>query len=77
MLNESIRQQAEHLAEKNTLIAINQAKSDFLALISHEIRTPLSGVIGMLRLAGGKKNYVLRLVLKFGWAWRMQNYCWR
>ncbi|WP_374220769.1 histidine kinase dimerization/phospho-acceptor domain-containing protein [Deefgea sp. CFH1-16] len=56
---------------------MNQAKSDFLALISHEIRTPLSGVIGMLRLAGGKKNYVLRLVLKFGWAWRMQNYCWR
>ncbi|MCB5195622.1 tetratricopeptide repeat-containing hybrid sensor histidine kinase/response regulator [Deefgea salmonis] len=56
ILNESIRQQAEHLAEKNTLIAINQAKSDFLALISHEIRTPLSGVIGMLRLAGGQKE---------------------
>ena len=56
ILNESIRQQAEHLAEKNTLIAINQAKSDFLALISHEIRTPLSGVIGMLRLASGQKE---------------------
>lgn len=56
ILDDSIRQQAEHLAEKNTLIAINQAKSDFLALISHEIRTPLSGVIGMLRLASGQKE---------------------
>ncbi|MBM5569978.1 MULTISPECIES: ATP-binding protein [Deefgea] len=56
ILDESIRQQAEHLAEKNTLIAINQAKSDFLALISHEIRTPLSGVIGMLRLASSQKD---------------------
>ena len=56
ILDESVRQQAEHLAEKNTLIAINQAKSDFLALISHEIRTPLSGVIGMLRLATGQKE---------------------
>ncbi|WP_051304460.1 ATP-binding protein [Chitinilyticum litopenaei] len=48
---ESIRQQAAHLAEKQSLLAINQAKSDFLAMISHEIRTPLTGVIGMLRLA--------------------------
>lgn len=48
---DAIRQQAAHLAERQSLLAINQAKSDFLAMISHEIRTPLTGVIGMLRLA--------------------------
>ncbi|MBE9608107.1 ATP-binding protein [Chitinilyticum piscinae] len=53
---ESIRQQAEHLAEKQSLLAINQAKSEFLAMISHEIRTPLTGVIGMLRLARKQKE---------------------
>ncbi|QLG89770.1 tetratricopeptide repeat protein [Chitinibacter bivalviorum] len=53
---ENIRRQAEYLAEKNALLAVNQAKSDFLALISHEIRTPLSGVIGMLRLAKSQKE---------------------
>ncbi|WP_051258839.1 tetratricopeptide repeat-containing hybrid sensor histidine kinase/response regulator [Chitinibacter tainanensis] len=54
--NEKIQRQAEFLAEKNALLAVNKAKSDFLALVSHEIRTPLSGVIGMLRLARGQKE---------------------
>ncbi|WP_157315159.1 ATP-binding protein [Chitinibacter sp. GC72] len=54
--NESILRQAEFLAEKNALMAVNQAKSEFLALVSHEIRTPLSGVIGMLRLAKAQKE---------------------
>ncbi|WP_410497403.1 ATP-binding protein [Chitinibacter sp. S2-10] len=54
--NEHILRQAEFLSEKNALIAVNQAKSAFLALVSHEIRTPLTGVIGMLRLAKGQKE---------------------
>ncbi|QLI80903.1 response regulator [Chitinibacter fontanus] len=54
--NESLVQKAKFDAEKNALLAVNEAKNEFLALVSHEIRTPLSGVIGMLRLAQLQKE---------------------
>ena len=35
----------------NSIIAANEAKSDFLAKMSHEMRTPLSAVLGLAELA--------------------------
>jgi signal transduction histidine kinase len=33
-------------------LALNQAKSEFLAAMSHEIRTPVNGVVGMVVILG-------------------------
>jgi signal transduction histidine kinase/CheY-like chemotaxis protein/HAMP domain-containing protein len=56
--NESLREQSEQLAAKQTELTqknaeierANQLKSEFLANMSHELRTPLNAVIGFSEL---------------------------
>ena len=38
------------IARTNGLMAVSQAKSDFIANMSHEIRTPLNGIFGLTQL---------------------------
>jgi signal transduction histidine kinase/ActR/RegA family two-component response regulator len=37
---------------RNTALAADQLKSDFLATVSHELRTPLHGLVGLTELIG-------------------------
>jgi PAS domain S-box-containing protein len=48
-LEESLRQQAEELAQANRL------KDDFLAIVSHELRTPLNSILGWVQLLRSRK----------------------
>ncbi|MFC1592256.1 response regulator [Thermodesulfobacteriota bacterium] len=46
VLEQKVAERTAQLAEANRKLAVlEQAKSDFLALISHELRTPLNGIV--------------------------------
>ena len=48
---ESLQQaETELLISRDSAIAANTAKSQFLASVSHELRTPIHGILGMLRM---------------------------
>lgn len=41
-------------AARNSAVAANRAKGEFLATMSHEVRTPFQGLMGMLNLLEGR-----------------------
>ncbi len=50
-LEDLVKQRTIQLEKANQKLGeLDQAKSNFLALISHEIRTPLNGIIGLTQL---------------------------
>ena len=50
-LETTVQERTRELAEANVRLArLDQAKSDFLAIISHELRTPLNGLFGVGQL---------------------------
>jgi two-component system sensor histidine kinase/response regulator len=50
-LEDIVKERTAQLEKANSkLEQLDQAKSNFLALISHEIRTPLNGIIGLTQL---------------------------
>src|SRR5437870_5834093 len=50
-----VEQKKQLVEARNTAVAENKAKSDFLALISHELRTPLQSIIGLSDLVERSK----------------------
>lgn len=49
-LNEQETYEREISTAKQTTQSVNNAKSEYLAMISHEIRTPMNGVLGLSNL---------------------------
>ncbi len=50
-LNYESKKHTEELIEsRNTAVAANSAKTNFISMISHEIRTPLNGILGFTQL---------------------------
>lgn len=54
----SLRKEAEKAMEmaRDKAIAVNEAKTRFLAIVSHEVRTPLAGVMGLVELIGASSD---------------------
>ena len=53
-LERTVQQRTHELAAANTkLVALNNAKSDFVSAVSHELRTPLAAIKGYAALLSG------------------------
>ena len=58
-LNQTLRQAYRQLDQANQQLAhLDQAKSDFIAVLSHELRTPLGIMIGYSQLLADDPNFV-------------------